>query len=395
MSIRFNLKRPSGKKSRVRAIVRIEGKRYSISTNVTVTVSDWDKKREKCKTDHQANKELETARQYIEDEIKKNGKPPIAEPDRPKSKKKKQKAKLLGPTIIQAIQDHLRRKELESTTPNTWRTYQTLESCITRFTDQKKRKEKYLTDLTPEYIEQFQKWMIECEYTNGHIAKMVKMLRTVIRKLVPAEVWNQTKPPQAKPADQIYLTPAEIHAIENLDIPADNFLHRIRDMFLIGCYTGLRFSDWKQVGRSRIQTVNGIEILTISQTKTKNPTTLPVTTKLKAIIDRYPDGIPGITSQGINRSIKKLGRMAGLTQIITITEYRAGRPNLLHLPKWELMSTHTARRSFATNALLAGIPMTEVMKFTGHKNITAFMQYIRTTNQDAAINYANHPFFNQ
>ena len=78
---------------------------------------------------------------------------------------------------------------------------------------------------------------------------------------------------------------------------------------------------------------------------------------------------------------------------VTITEHRGGKATELTGKKYEFISSHTARRTFATNAILAGIPASEVMKFTGHRTLSAFMQYIRTTAQEAAILYAEHPFF--
>lgn len=66
-----------------------------------------------------------------------------------------------------------------------------------------------------------------------------------------------------------------------------------------------------------------------------------------------------------------------------------------YFPDGVAPSSNTARRSFATNAVLAGIPALEVMKFTGHRSMASFLQYVRITGQETAVTYANHPFFNQ
>lgn len=382
MRVRLNIKRKSGKFSTVRAIVRINGKKYTASTGITVEVADWDAKRERCKNNPETNAQLEKARTEIQQHITKTGLPP---PKKNQTQKTEQ-------TITEAIQEHLRKKQTESTSTHTWRAYTTLIQNLNRYTTETGRKEKYLTDINSKYLEGFVAWMIQ-QYTNGHTSKMIGTLKAVIRRKIAPEKWQETKAPPPRPADQIYLTTDEIQTIENYQAKPGSMLDKTRDVFLAGYYTALRFSDWKQISNARVQTMNGRQVLQITQQKTKNPTTLPLSDKLRTIIEKYPNGLPVTSNQRFNKALKILMRTAGITQIIEITEHRGGKTVSLKFEKWELVSSHTARRSFATNAMLAGIPLTEVMKFTGHKSLQAFLQYIRTTGQDAAIKYADHPFF--
>jgi len=139
-----------------------------------------------------------------------------------------------------------------------------------------------------------------------------------------------------------------------------------------------------------------VKVVNISQTKTKHQVTLPVSQKLQAIIDKYQGkGIPKLSNQKLNKHVKEIVRTAGIVQQVTITEHRGGKMHVRKYAKWELVSSHTARRSFATNAVLSGIPALEVMKFTGHRSMASFLQYVRITGQETAVNYASHPFFNQ
>ncbi|MBP8239490.1 MAG: tyrosine-type recombinase/integrase [Saprospiraceae bacterium] len=113
-------------------------------------------------------------------------------------------------------------------------------------------------------------------------------------------------------------------------------------------------------------------------------------------MDKYQGkGIPRLSNQKLNKYVKEIVRTAGIVQQVTITEHRGGKMHVRKYAKWELVSSHTARRSFATNAVLSGIPALEVMKFTGHRSMASFLQYVRITGQETAINYASHPFFNQ
>lgn len=193
-------------------------------------------------------------------------------------------------------------------------------------------------------------------------------------------------------SDTVYLTKEEIEKIESVPLESNTMMAIVRDMFLSGYYTGQRFSDWPQVNKSRAHG-SIVQMLTIYQEKTQAAVTIPIQAKLQAILDRYPTGIPAFTNQFFNREIKELAKMAGIKQVVSVSHYRGRKLVLRSYEKWQLVSSHTARRSFATNAYLAGIPIIEIMKFTGHKSSSAFMAYIRITGQEAATNYANHPFF--
>lgn len=76
--------------------------------------------------------------------------------------------------------------------------------------------------------------------------------------------------------------------------------------------------------------------------------------------------------------------MAKLNQKIEIVR-KKGKIRVAEVKqKWELMSSHTCRRSFCTNMYLSGFPAEELMKISGHKSPAAFMRYIKVDNQQAA-----------
>ena len=58
--------------------------------------------------------------------------------------------------------------------------------------------------------------------------------------------------------------------------------------------------------------------------------------------------------------------------------------------KWELLSSHTGRRSFATNEYLAGTPSITIKAITGHKTEEAFLRYIKLTPNEHAILLKQH-----
>ena len=101
------------------------------------------------------------------------------------------------------------------------------------------------------------------------------------------------------------------------------------------------------------------------------------------ILEKYKDipfpgnrALPSFTNQAMNRSIKDLCQLAGIDEPIRITTFKGNvRKDVIH-PKWELVGTHTGRRTFIVNALSLGIPPDVVMKWTGHSDYKSMKPYI-------------------
>ena len=185
-------------------------------------------------------------------------------------------------------------------------------------------------------------------------------------------------------ATHVYLNESEVKQITDTLIQ-DSKLSEIRDLFIIGCWTGLRISDL-----SRLQTSNIKDgLITITTKKTRQAVSIPITKELQAILDKHPDKLPKAPSdQHYNRELKKVCELAGINELI-IAEQRKGKLFVTApTPKHQLITSHTARRSFATNLYRRGIPSTQLMKLTGHRTEEAFMKYIKVTNEDNARDVA-------
>ena len=193
-------------------------------------------------------------------------------------------------------------------------------------------------------------------------------------------------------ADTIYLSLEEIKKIENTDLSESPRLDKVRDLFLIGCYTGLRFSDFTKIKPENIQT--GKPILKYRTQKTGERVYIPIHPTAMKIFDKHNRKLPkAYQNQVMNRYLKELAELAGINDLTETTITRAGILEKSKKPKFKLVTTHTARRSFATNAYLSGIPSIAIMKITGHKSEKSFLKYIRVTKQQNADLLLNHPFF--
>lgn len=178
----------------------------------------------------------------------------------------------------------------------------------------------------------------------------------------------------------IFLTQAELKQVRNFEIPfAKSYLERVRDIFLFSCFTGLRYSDVKNLKKSDIKE-DTIEVTTI---KTADSIIIELNNHSRAILDKYKDDIfvqdyalPVISNQKMNEYLKELMELAGIDEPIRETYYQGNKRIDIVTPKYALIGTHAGRRTFICNALSLGIPPQVVMKWTGHSDYKAMKPYI-------------------
>ena len=193
-------------------------------------------------------------------------------------------------------------------------------------------------------------------------------------------------------SQKIYLSLNELEALFNFNLSNNPRLDRVKDLFIVGCYTGLRFSDLTKL---MVENINKEKrVIKIKTQKTGEPVIIPINKMVNAIIDKYKGLLPtAISNEKMNAYIKELGKLVGLDEEVEIVYTVNGQNVRKVFKKYELITTHTARRSFATNAYLMGIPSISIMKITGHKTEKSFLQYIKISQEDNANKLTDHPFF--
>jgi len=178
----------------------------------------------------------------------------------------------------------------------------------------------------------------------------------------------------------IFLTKDELTQLCDFEIPAEKTsLERIRDVFVFCCFSGIRYSDVFNLKRANV-TASSIQITTV---KTADSLSIELNNITKSILDKYKDekfpedkALPVISNQKMNDHLKELCKLAGIDTPINITYYKGNqRIEEIH-PKYELISTHAARRTFICSALAMNIPPQVVMKWTGHSDYKAMKPYI-------------------
>ena len=220
------------------------------------------------------------------------------------------------------------------------------------------------------------------------IGKHIKILKTVLNEATEAGVNKNTSFKSkrfikvSEDSENIYLTESEINEIAKKDLTDKPHLERVRDLFVIGCYTGLRFSDFSILKKEQIK--DGY--IETTQIKTDQPIVIPIHDEVKKIIAKYNGSLPAsVSNQKTNEHLRDITKDIESLQVpVPITFTKAGNKVTKSFEKWELVTTHTARRSFATNEFKAGTPSLTIMAITGHKTEKSFMKYIKVTPMEHA-----------
>jgi len=166
---------------------------------------------------------------------------------------------------------------------------------------------------------------------------------------------------------------------------------RIKDLFIVGCLTALRYSDYSTLTRDNFSK----EYIHKITKKTGAKVTIPIHAYVREIFAKYDGEISsGLSIQHFNRYIKKICKKVGFTDEIKFNYTKGGKLVIETRQKWELISSHTARRSAATNLYELGrLKISEIMSLTGHKTESSFQKYIKTSREDKARQIAGDAFF--
>lgn len=188
-------------------------------------------------------------------------------------------------------------------------------------------------------------------------------------------------------SEAVALNEAELDRIFQHDFSGNKRLERARDLFLIGAWTGLRFSDFTRIKKEYIKD----DILFMEQQKTGGHVAIPLHPVFLKIWEKYDGQLPNnISNQKFNDYIKEVCQIAEINATVFKSITRGGRKETTSYEKWQIVSSHTARRSFATNLYLSGFPAISIMKITGHKTESAFLKYIKVTSEEHAKMLMEH-----
>lgn len=247
-------------------------------------------------------------------------------------------------------------------------------------------KELDFEDITLDFYTDFTAYLQHKKLSTNTIGKQIRILKIWLNEATEKGINTNTQYKSARfkvvseKADTVYLTAAELEKIHAATLNSEK-LQRVRDLFLIGAFTGLRFSDFTSITADNMHG----DTLTIEQQKTGGRVSIPLHPIVKKIWKQHGEQLPKpISNQKFNDYIKEVCRLAGITDKTQKSITKGGLRAKQTFAKCDLISSHTARRSFATNLYLSGFPSISIMQMTGHKTEKAFMSYIRVTATEHA-----------
>jgi Phage integrase SAM-like domain/Arm DNA-binding domain len=237
--------------------------------------------------------------------------------------------------------------------------------------------ETFVKFLTYDIVQLRRKDVIKGLKVNS-VGKTIKHLKSFLKdrmrkKIIPFMDLGAYKVMEEE-VDAVYLNWQELSLIYHLDLSANKNLEKYRDLFVLGCLTGFRFSDYSDI---KPEEVRG-GMLYVNQTKTLATVVVPLRKDAKDIlIDKYNMQMPQVSNVNFNYYIKEVVKLAGIDEQIKITHKRGNKIQEEIRPKYAWIMSHTCRRSFCTNEFLDGTPTNLIMAISGHKTEKAFRRYIK------------------
>ena len=163
-------------------------------------------------------------------------------------------------------------------------------------------------------------------------------------------------------------------------------LNEAKDIFTVGCLTGQRVSDYTRINEGMYRTLSdGNDYIYLKQTKTGKWVYIPLDIRIRAILKKYNGKLPHIYDQDLNERIKVIGRLLGWRENGGIKELHGMMEVPTQKKFYECIMTHTARRTFATNAYKRKISLSSIMVITGHSSEKMLRKYLKLDNEERAI----------
>lgn len=193
--------------------------------------------------------------------------------------------------------------------------------------------------------------------------------------------------------DNIFLTESDIDKLENKEL-TNAYETRVRDLFIVGCETGLRFSDFIRITKEHV--INGNLHFRPKKTEGRvlnNKVVIPISKRLKKVLNKLFSEAPIAQINNLtefNKALREICKKAEIDDDVLIVKKIAGKTIEHVYKKYELVSSHTCRRTFCTLKFLAGMPAQAIMKFSGHKTERAFLKYLKLDAELAAIKYIDY-----
>ena len=409
VKVNFNLRDANSKtETRINCVIRYNNLKLVYPTGISVHPESWNNKKQEIKDNSDLEIQLTNLRTAVltvfnrfKTENKRN--PSIEElrdalnieTGRTKSAVKLDFFKHLE-KFREDSKSRLNERTGKTLAPKTLTAYKQLHELLIEFRDTKKYNISFET-IDSSFDKAFKSFLTkDKEFSVNTIGKHTQTLKTVLNDAVNEKLTTNKDFRKfvvyKQETDSIYLNFSELDLIQKLDLSKNLKLDNVRDLFLIGCYTGLRFSDFTNI---KTENING-DFLTIETKKTGKRVSVPIHKAIKPIFQKYMDKYNRptprpISNQKMNEYIKEVcKKIDSFHNFKSIKENKAGLTYYTKYQIFELVATHTARRSFATNNFKLGLNSKVIMAITGHKSEKSFLAYLKLDDLENAEIMRSH-----
>lgn len=386
-TVKFFLKEPnSSKETLIYAILNFQNQQLKLSTGKKILPKNWDSGNQKTKRGVSGEKEINERLNYFSTNL--NSIYNSLYFSKVKPTKELIKSKFLNNEFFEKKDEsffvHLDRF-IDNYTNNGIRpgirTIQRYKVLLRKLQDfQKSKKVEISFDLiNVQFSNDFIHYLLNKKLTNNTVGTYIKNLKLFMKWAFDQD-FRKFKVFK-KDTFQVSLDDKEIAQIVNLDISNKSHLERARDIFILQCNLGLRYSDLKRLNQTHFNLNEGfVEI--ISQ-KNHSYQIIPLSEMAIQIIKKYDASPQFISAQKQNKHIKEICKLAGIDNLVA--DYKEIGNKLIEelKPKYEMISTHTARRTFITKLKMMGLPDDLIKLSTGHKTSTELNKYFRSSLESA------------
>ena len=323
--------------------------------------------------------------------------------------------------------ERLKRKSAKKITPGTINSYRGTQSQLEAY--QKKRfKVIDFDDVSLDFYDDWRRFFLEKTDKNGNprpyspntIGRHIKNLKIFLHaakdmKLTTNNDFESARfSADSQDVENVYLTEERVQEMYETDFEDEKTIERLlklapdddersivrdqitrrtpkllneaKDIFTVGCLTGQRVSDYKRINETMYKTLSdGNDYIYLQQEKTDKWIYIPLDLRVRAILAKYGGKLPHIYDQDLNERIKVIGRLLGWRENAGIKELHGTMEVPTQKKFYECIKTHTARRTFATNAYKRKISLSSIMVITGHSSEKMLRKYLKLDNEERAI----------
>lgn len=317
--------------------------------------------------------------------------------------------------------ERLKHKSTQMISPGTIKSLKGTQAQLEEYERVRHRRLDF-DDMTMDFYDDWKRFFIKKKYSPNTIGRHVKNLKTMLfaaedMKLTTSQEFKSSRfSVDHEDVDNVYITTERLDEMYSFDMSdyktmkeraerfskdkeeKDSLVHALkrdifrknlgiaRDIFMVGCMTGQRVSDYKRVNSEMIETLrDGRRYIRIVQEKTGKEVFLPLDERLPVILERYGGRLPKIYDQHLNDRIKVVGLLLGWTEPAGLQEHRGVMTYKSKKRFCDALKTHTARRTFATNAYKDGVSLASIMAVTGHGSEAMLRKYLKLDNKERAI----------